>query len=345
MDFITVWIIARNEEKVIGNTLWYLFDQTYSKDSFEIIIVDGNSSDKTREVSSELLEKSWIQYKVINERTIQNKFWGPNYGHSFARNVIIDHVDERSKYIAWIDADCRADDKWLESLHARIIDTSDDVAAAGGPRYVETQWLVPDNELMLNYYFTSCIMSLGNPAFCNKVVEYMPSVAGYNSIYKIEILKEYYYDTTYPFNTDDIEINYRLSKHGYKFLYSGEAKIYHRLDETVWQFLKHMIIYGKGATNVMKLHKSLPRLYIPLAFSYFLYSVLLPFLMIGSGLYFGSSLYPLFPFIGVALLAFAVFIENFKKTKKLSSLYVFLLVPAHPFMYGYGVLKGLVQKR
>lgn len=96
---------------------------------------------------------------------------------------------------------------------------------------------------MLNYYFTSCIMSLGNPAFCDKKVEYMPSVAGYNSIYKIDVLRKYRYDTTYPFNTDDIEINYRLANHGYKFLYSGDAKIYHRLNETIPQFLEHMAVY------------------------------------------------------------------------------------------------------
>ena len=159
--------------------------------------------------------------------------------------MVIDHVDPRSKYIAWIDADCRADAEWLESLHNRIINIPEDIAAAGGPRYVETKGSISKKELMLNYYFTSCIMSLGNPAFCDKVVEYMPSVAGYNSIYKIDILKAFRYDTTYPFNTDDIEINYRLAKQGYKFLYSSDARIYHRLDETIWQFLKHMVTYGK----------------------------------------------------------------------------------------------------
>jgi GT2 family glycosyltransferase len=127
-------------------------------------------------------------------------------------------------------------------------------------------------------------MSLGNPAFCDKKVEYMPSVAGYNSIYKIDILRKFRYDTTYPFNTDDIEINYRLAKNGYKFLYSEKAKIYHRLDETISQFLGHMTIYGKGATNVMKLHKSLPRLYIPIAFTYFAYTTLLPVFMVISNI-------------------------------------------------------------
>jgi len=72
----------------------------------------------------------------------------------------------------------------------------------------------------------------------------MPSIAGYNSIYKKDILKKYMYNTTYPFNTDDIEINYRISKDKLKFLYSSKAKIFHRLDETIEQFLKHLFVYG-----------------------------------------------------------------------------------------------------
>ena len=39
----------------------------------EIIIVDGNSTDYTREVAIELLQKENIPYKVINEKNIENK--------------------------------------------------------------------------------------------------------------------------------------------------------------------------------------------------------------------------------------------------------------------------------
>ena len=61
-------------------------------------------------------------------------------------------------------------------------------------------------------------MSLGNPAFTKSDAKYIPSIAGYNSIYTTEILKQYRYNTLYAFNTDDIEINYRLVRDGYRFL-------------------------------------------------------------------------------------------------------------------------------
>jgi hypothetical protein len=66
---------------------------------------------------------------------------------------------------------------------------------------------------MLNYYFTSAIMTLGNPAFTvRNDIKFVESLAGYNSIYKLEILKKYMYSTAYAFNNDDIEINFRIRR-------------------------------------------------------------------------------------------------------------------------------------
>jgi glycosyltransferase involved in cell wall biosynthesis len=113
---ITIGIITKNEAKNIENTLKYLMEQSYPHEFFEIIITDGNSSDGTREVAENCLQKSHIAYKIVNEKDQPNTDGGYNYGHSFARNVIIDHADPRSAYIAWIDADCRADSEWLASL-------------------------------------------------------------------------------------------------------------------------------------------------------------------------------------------------------------------------------------
>ncbi len=132
---------------------------------------------------------------------------------------------------------------------------------------------------MLNYYFTSQIMSLGNPAFTESDAIYMPSIAGYNSIYRADILRKYQYITTYPFNTDDIEINYRLSRDGYKFLNAKNAKIYHRMDPSILFFLKQMRNYGKGAIQTSLIHKKIVRLYIPISILYILGILLTPFFL------------------------------------------------------------------
>ena len=112
--------------------------QTYPHEFFEIIIADGNSSDETREIAEKCLKNSDIAYTIINEKDQPNTDGGCSYGHSFARNMIIDNAASRSEYIAWIDADCRADSEWLISLVEMMEDNRDpQVVGAGGRRIVE----------------------------------------------------------------------------------------------------------------------------------------------------------------------------------------------------------------
>ena len=57
-DNITIGIIVRNEEKTLPFTLSYLLEQSYPiKDFCEIIIADGNSTDRTKEVAENILKK------------------------------------------------------------------------------------------------------------------------------------------------------------------------------------------------------------------------------------------------------------------------------------------------
>lgn len=338
-DFISICIITRNEEKHILKTLEHLVNQSYWKENFEIIIVDWNSSDNTIKATTEFLKKNKIQHTVVNEKTYPNKRWGYSYWHSFARNVSIDLVSKKSKYIAQIDADCRADKYWLENLWRKIKNSGKKIAWAGWPRLVETKWNISKFELMLNYYFTSYIMTMWNPAFCvRKWLKHIPSIAWYNSIYKSEIIKNYMFNTKYATFFDDIEINYRLSRNWYKFLYCPESKIRHRLEESIVDFYKHMAKYWSWAAKVTKHFKSIPRLYVYMSVWYLLYSLaVLPLAIYLSSLF-------LLPYILVFLLATAVFIENIRKTKNIISLRVYPLVFGHPFMYGYGFIKEILKK-
>jgi len=339
-DFISICIITKNEEIYLLKTLEYLSKQTYWKENFEIIIVDGNSNDNTIKSTDEFLRKEWIRHTIVNEKKYENKRWWYAYGHSFARNISIDLVSKKSKYVAQIDADCRADGKWLENLWKKIkvAENDDKIAWAWWPRLVETEWKISKFELMLNNYFCSYIMTLWNPAYCvRRWIKYIPSIAWYNSIYKADIIKKYMFNTVYATFFDDIEINYRLSKDGYKFLYCPEAKIWHRLDETFWQFLKHMQKYGWWAAKMTKYYREIPRLYVHLSLCYLLYTIALIPLLFWSRIF-------ILPYILVFILATAVFIENIKRTKSLVSLWVYPLVFLHPLMYGWWFIKELIKK-
>ena len=346
-DFITVWVIARNEEKAIWTTLQYLLAQSYK--NFEIVVVNWESTDKTEEIAKDVLKKWSIQYKVLNTKNFKSSYW-VSFWPCFARNVVINNSSKQAKYIAWIDADCRADKDWLLNLYKCIkkFENDEKIVWVWWPRLVETNW-VSKKELVFNYYFTSCIVSLGNPAFCNSWLDKyknktceMMSLAWYNSIYKKDIIQKYMYDEKLIV-TDDVEINYRITKDGYKFILCPDAKIYHREEESFWNFVRNMMRYGINIWNAIRKHKSFIRLYVPIAVWYFLYTIFLPVLIYFSYTLFWNYYIPLIPYVILWIVALAVFIENFRKTKSLWSLLIIPLVYLHLFVYGFGVILNLLK--
>jgi glycosyltransferase involved in cell wall biosynthesis len=55
---VSVIVPIRNEERYIGDCLESLLQQTYPLESYEIIVVDGRSSDKSREIVESLCAKA-----------------------------------------------------------------------------------------------------------------------------------------------------------------------------------------------------------------------------------------------------------------------------------------------
>ena len=153
---ITVGIIARNEGNNISKTLKSILNQRFDQ-VYEIIVVDGNSEDNTREIAKEVLVRSGVKHKVLNEADFGF------HGHCFARNLVIDNSDPNSKYIAFTDADCVVDKNWLLTLYNAINETNKTIVGAGGPRLIaETK---DKKELVINALLTSFLASGGNPAF------------------------------------------------------------------------------------------------------------------------------------------------------------------------------------
>ncbi|MDI6645267.1 MAG: glycosyltransferase [Methanobacteriaceae archaeon] len=326
---ITVGIIARNEEKYISNSLKSLFKQTFDHSSFEIIVVDGNSQDRTREIAEEVLSSSDIKYKILNEKDFGF------YGHCFARNLVIDNSSQSSEYIAYTDADCIVDKDWLKTLYESIKDTGEEIAGAGGPRLIAPT----DNkkELIINHFLTSIIASGGNPAFSKRNVKYLMSIPNYNAIYKKDVIAKFRYDDSLIMS-DDTELNLRLGKAGYKFLYVKDARIYHRETDSVIQLARNMVRYGVNIGNAIKKLRLFK-------IKVFLTILLLFYLIFFIPSYFVWGWIVLIPLGLYLIYAVLVFLEILFKTRSIYSLLVFLLVPIQHICYAYGVIYNFLFVR
>jgi glycosyltransferase involved in cell wall biosynthesis len=116
---ISVVVCTYNRAHLLRQCLQSLADQTLDKQSFEVIIVDSNSTDESPGIirSFSLSEPN---FKVISETRM---------GLSYARNRGC--LNARGKYVAYTDDDCRLPPEWLEIARSIIGEQAPE--AFGGP--------------------------------------------------------------------------------------------------------------------------------------------------------------------------------------------------------------------
>lgn len=91
---ISVIIPAYNRGNVISKTINSFVNQSLSKDNYEIIIVDNNSTDNTREIVKEIIQfNKFPKIRYILE-TRQGAHWARNRGAKEAKNEIFYFTDD-----------------------------------------------------------------------------------------------------------------------------------------------------------------------------------------------------------------------------------------------------------
>jgi len=107
---IAVIVPARNEENHIAACLQSLFQQTYPKELYEIIVIDDNSTDKTAEIV-----KKFIKQHPTNLRLVQHD--SHPYSQAYKKAAIEQGIAlTQNEIIATTDADCIVQPTWLEGI-------------------------------------------------------------------------------------------------------------------------------------------------------------------------------------------------------------------------------------
>ena len=86
--FISIIVPAYNEEHVIKQRIENLLSQAYTRDKFEVIVVDSGSTDTTLKIAREV-EKDEPDVRVLEEGERRGKASAINLGRSYARGEII----------------------------------------------------------------------------------------------------------------------------------------------------------------------------------------------------------------------------------------------------------------
>ena len=112
---ISVIIPVFNAEKRLRLTLDAVLAQTF--DSFELILVNDGSRDRSLEICREYQTRRPDRITVLD---------GPNQGVSLARNRGLDAA--RGEWIAFCDADDQPEPGWLETLHEQALRSRADLS-------------------------------------------------------------------------------------------------------------------------------------------------------------------------------------------------------------------------
>ena len=111
---VSIIVPVHNDKKNIAKLIHSLLSQDYPKRLYEIIIVDNNSTDGSKEIIKR------FPVKLLEERRIQSSYAARNKGIKNAKNEII----------ALIDSDCIATSQWLKEGTKKLV--SEDADLVGG---------------------------------------------------------------------------------------------------------------------------------------------------------------------------------------------------------------------
>ncbi|QQR92907.1 MAG: glycosyltransferase [Candidatus Iainarchaeum archaeon] len=182
---ISVVVPTLNEEKNIGPCLQALREQDF-EGGYEVIVADGNSEDKTREIAERLADKVIIEKR----RSI-----------AFERNAGAQHA--KGKIIVFTDADSCAPKNWLSSVY-RIFEDDKELSLVYGPVFFsdtskEEQWI--SSFFMPKFMKIMDLLSMHNPIGSNMAIrrEVYEKIGGFNTEY---------------ITCEDLDLGKRAIKHG-----------------------------------------------------------------------------------------------------------------------------------
>ena len=231
---VTVIVPVWNGEQTIQSLLESLQKLDYDRNKVEVIVVDGNSTDKTREIVKEYPVKLVVEEKK---------------GLNLARNVGI--KCSNGEIIAFTDADCIVPNNWIMKIVDNFKDSK--VSCVGGSaKSLDTNFV--------SQYADNSIVRL-MPLFTKReelesVKPFFRHPAGCNMAFRRKVAEEVgYFDENIQYGFDEVEFADRICRAGYKMVLDPEVVVWHKHRSTLGELLKQNFQYGKGCGLVLKHNK------------------------------------------------------------------------------------------
>lgn len=322
---LSVIVPIYNEEKYIAKCIDSILLQDYPKDDLEIILADGMSKDRTREIVAEYTTKYPFIRLIDNPNRIAP--WAMNFGIKEAKGDVIMRLDAHATY----------EKNYFSALVVALKKyNADNVGAVCRTDVLnKTAKTLAIREVLSNKF------GVGNSTFRTGItgaqeVETVPF-----GCWKRDVFDRYgMYDVRLVRN-QDIELNKRIIRGGGKIVIVPDTFCTYLARET-WKALAKNN-YGNGKWNILtvyytRMFSSLSlRHFIPLLF---VLSLIVPLLL-------GLLWWPLALVSAASLLAYTVLLSSVSAKlaveKKLNYWYLLVTFFVLHLSYGWGSLVGIVK--
>ena len=229
VETVSLVIPVYNEEKYIKGLIASILNQDYDKNKFEVIFVDGNSTDKTIEIIHNTLKETNLNYKILtNPEKITPK--SVNSGIKEAKNEIIIRLDAHSEYPMEYISKCVY---YLNNVEA------DNVGCL-----VATKSEGVIGEAIANV--VSSKFGVGNSSFRTNAESGYVDTVPFGTFRRELFEKIGYFNEELP-RSEDNEFNSRITKNGGKVYLFNDIEVIYHPRETILKLMKMGFENGKWA--------------------------------------------------------------------------------------------------
>ncbi len=249
---VSVIIPCRNEERFIGKCLDSLLEQDYSKEKLEVLVIDGMSEDRTREIVKNYSRK--FPFIKILENPKKYTPFGLNIGIKEAKGEIIIRMDAHAGY------DKNYISKCVENLEKYRADN------VGG-----TMITLPAKNTIIAKAIAICLshsFGAGGSYFRTGVKTAREVDTVFGGCYKREVFEKIGLFNENLIKAQDLEFNLRLKRAGGKIILAPDIVSYYYPKSDLGGFFSHTFINGIWTIYALKFIK-IPfkiRHYVPLFF-------------------------------------------------------------------------------
>jgi lipopolysaccharide/colanic/teichoic acid biosynthesis glycosyltransferase/GT2 family glycosyltransferase len=213
----SVIVPAYNAAQTIERCIEALLKQSVTREEYEVIVVDDGSTDSTA-----TLARSY-GVRVITQ---------PRQGPAAARNAGAGQAT--GEILLFTDADCAPTPTWIEEMTKPFSDP--EVAGVKGT------YLTRQRELVARFVQIEYEDKYDRMARQERI----DFVDTYSAGYRRDIfLANGGFDTTFPTaSVEDQELSFRLARKGYKMVFAPKARVVHRHDVSLGEYIRRKFNIG-----------------------------------------------------------------------------------------------------